>query len=487
MIYDKLSLIGGKILNSIIIMDFLINNWKILLGCVIMIVCIIVLMINKSNLFGWFRKKEGMNVYKLKKEFHENNSGIAAYNLGEYYYSQAVNDSDEILVESIRWYIEAVKLGVVDASLRIADIYNFCNIPAYGIPNKDIALGIYMNITQKGIRDDIKFDALAKISDIRLEKNSVRANNNVGIDKKANRINAQVNNPIHRGEVVEELPVDVVMQMFATINDNNRGNIVVPIPVGGRNLNGGGGNNMDGGVVVQGGKGDSQNVHDSGVQRSMKQIVDKLRFNGKYNEHVNTPEKSKEEIETFIRKSGKFVKTKQDKAVKVLEYIMTRGGFITNAGTTERELMNIVWNRIHAPVNAGECKNMEVIFVDNLIDCMTSDDEKSIVCSSGRATRMLSTLEVLDADPSMSNLRPKWVIKEEMNGMAAKIRDDIVGKLGPIDLNAYNNAETSPAQEAIVDRIKMEITKAVNESYVTNGLIDKQEINVELEKIFAGL
>ena len=413
-----------------------------------------------------FAVRENIDIDKLRENAQTDPK--AAYKMAEYLYSQAVSDQDLVIVESIKYYIRAVEGGMIDATIRVADIYNFCNIPQYGIPNKKRANELYQWIVKHGTSTEIKLDAISKSNVIKRDNQVHHLGRSIGRST-LGRVRNQEPVAAVVPNLDEELPVHIIEIMFQNM-ERNDDVPRMPIPVGNRERQ----------VGAERARNDSQNVHDSGVQRSMKSIIDRLRENGRYNEYINTPEKTKKEIEDYIKNSGRYVKKQQEMAKTALETVVRVSSSISNTDTNEREIMNMVWNRINHPDNARNVGELKHVFVSNLVDCIKNGNP---VCASGRATRMISSLEILDADPNIGLLKPKWVIKDEMMQTAANIRNGIVAGLSPEESNAYNAVEPSPLQEQIVDNIKLQIERQIENTYLKPKLLTKQEVDIELKPI----
>jgi hypothetical protein len=155
---------------------------------------------------------------------------------------------------------------------------------------------------------------------------------------------------------------------------------------------------------------DAQNVHDHTVLAGFKMILEKLKKS-------LIPElETLEEIENEIKKGARRYSNNRPqltlKALAVIEK-MKEGEKITaleidGEPTTDAMCLQYVWNRTKHPNNQENCEKIKQSIFDNLIDSWEADiimGEK-IVCVTGRATRMLGSLTLLDFDEE------NWEVKK---------------------------------------------------------------------------
>lgn len=408
---------------------------------------------------------------EAKEKFEEalgQNQAEALYHLGELYYSKCTSDKDPYLTVALDYYKKATANGYTDCSLRIADIYNFCNIPEHNIPNKRLAKEIYNKLSKTSKNNEVRIEATNKLTDLRREESiqSARGRQTDGprpAGAIADMPRVDRDNPIGPRQPFQHphLPPvgdDLLREMGILIDQN----VHIPLPE----------------PRI---RDDSQNAHDSGVQRGMRNTINKLRDLNRYNQYAKTPDKTYQEIKEYLQKAPQLTKQNRGKALNTLEKMMKTGNAqISETGNSEREIMAMVWTRIHASANKKNINNLKEIFATQLADASPAG---APVCPSGRVTRVLSSLNKVDADPEIGDLKPKWALKEELNSLAAKTREQVLSSATQEQRNAYNSLETTPEGERLTDHIKSEIQRKCNQDYGMTGLLTNQEIQNELKPI----
>lgn len=147
---------------------------------------------------------------------------------------------------------------------------------------------------------------------------------------------------------------------------------------------------------------DTQNVHDSGVHNSLRDMLARLKE--KDNEVV-TPLGLFDVTEDMMRhiQTGDFSDEVKRKAM-----IACHNGSRSNAShpslsdLNEQQVMNLVWRRSYHPANNKEQQtNIKDMFVHNLADTITSDANVAApeqVCVTGRIGRIVDALTLTDTD-----------------------------------------------------------------------------------------
>lgn len=187
-------------------------------------------------------------------------------------------------------------------------------------------------------------------------------------------------------------------------------------------------------------KSDSQNVHDSSVTNDLKEQFDKIV-------NYNTEEGLNLSVESF-----KPSPERQKLISSAMDKIKSNFSKISTNGASEYDLLNAVWNRIHSKKNKHNYKELLNAFEEQLADC-------SSVCVIGRICRIMSSLAVLDADPSLGILRNKETLRNELLNDAAKIVETYTGKdaansQAVIDYNAgVRNMGSEELENIMIERI----------------------------------
>jgi hypothetical protein len=210
---------------------------------------------------------------------------------------------------------------------------------------------------------------------------------------------------------------------------------------------------------------DGQNVHDTSVLANFKMIVERLRLS--QHDDVLDNSVSIEDIEKEIKKHGReFSENRPSKTIEVLEVIdkLRQGEKIASLDLTDEECLRLVWNRANHQLNVENCKKIKQAIFDNLADCWEADlgaglgrqplgldgaglgaanlgqwllgnidgniidteqqSERKIVCVTGRVTRILSSLMLLDFDPKNWEVKKLEQFKNEIFENVRIIIDD---------------------------------------------------------------
>ncbi len=232
---------------------------------------------------------------------------------------------------------------------------------------------------------------------------------------------------------------------------------------------------------------DNQNVHDSTIQTHIINCVNKLKedkYKGKL--HLTNDELINE-IKHFIFTSYNGANKIKENALNTLNKMLKINGNIAKLNMSENEILKLVWNRIHNPIN----KQREQIIKENLIESLADSliDNNNLYCVQGRAGRIIQSLECADME-NIVNLKPLWVVKEEISKQFGKYRNKILGKLSPKHLKIYNKYDNiAPKEQILIDKINGNIIKQIDtklkKNYIKSGIINYEQYNKITEPYFA--
>lgn len=167
----------------------------------------------------------------------------------------------------------------------------------------------------------------------------------------------------------------------------------------------------DNGVI----KNDSQNVHDSGVQASIKRSVDNLK-----NVVVNKRKEVSSDVKRCINELDINDNTKKN-AISSIDYIISTRHHIIKVNMNESEILDLVWSRI-TETNGEKYNNLLISLAYQLADMKKESGEMQ--CPTGRANRLINALNGIDS-ASIVSIKPKWALKREMLNKAAVIREKL--------------------------------------------------------------
>lgn len=163
---------------------------------------------------------------------------------------------------------------------------------------------------------------------------------------------------------------------------------------------------------------DGQNVHDHGVTKVTNFNIENLKKEVDIRKLNQTDNQIGQVVNAILSHPELDSKTKEE-ALHVIENLgdSRHGSF----DVTERDALVMVWDKIN------KNPNMRGNLTETLAKQLSSSIENGhIVCSSGKITRIMSTLDGVSNEAS----RPMWAIREELANKAAKIREEMTEKYG---------------------------------------------------------
>lgn len=222
---------------------------------------------------------------------------------------------------------------------------------------------------------------------------------------------------------------------------------------------------------------DSHNSHDSGVTKTVKVSVDKLR------ERVGHPaipaSDTVKQVRDTIVHSAISADRKQN-AIQALDTIERNNHTLTASNTTEVDLLNLVWNRIHHDDNKDNQDSLRDNLLNELSECV---EHQKTVCTSGRFNRIISSLNGVD---DLVDIKPKWAIQRELVDKAGVLYQEKINALDEASRTAVNALDATPEQEAAADivlqTVKQDIRDDFKRSYVDTGILTEDSLNVEVDK-----
>lgn len=200
---------------------------------------------------------------------------------------------------------------------------------------------------------------------------------------------------------------------------------------------------------------DPQNVHDSAVNDSVRDMLSKLKT-----KDCSTPQ----ELDSFIDlKSKEMTVDEKNKLDGVMNKINTNYTDKFNE-MSEYEVLQHVHKR---------CDNVEKqnLLISNLIDAY---ENGGVVCATGRLNRFVATLE-LDEEIGKP-LVTKEIVRNECFSKAGAIRNKMLEKMSPEFINKYNSNIEDKEVLNFTNNVCNEIRKQLSNDYAHLK-------NIGLEKI----
>jgi hypothetical protein len=137
---------------------------------------------------------------------------------------------------------------------------------------------------------------------------------------------------------------------------------------------------------------DSQNVHDSGVTQSIRNVV--RAWGEKYPSVI--PSKALSEIQDELKKAT--IVDKKD-AQRVLDTIASSSTPLSSVGQTEATILALAWEHSKSLPEAESKQARENLF-QKFTECF---EHGMMVCTTGRMTRLVSAFEGIDESVSLQN------------------------------------------------------------------------------------
>jgi len=217
---------------------------------------------------------------------------------------------------------------------------------------------------------------------------------------------------------------------------------------------------------------DSQNVHNHSVQNISKTIIDAMDTN------VNSFD---DNSLIFLRELKKYQQSiaKHEIAKIMMVLNSLTDTFHSKYNKSEKDIFNLTFERIMNKTNQDEKDNLFIMFAQNIASAV---EYGIVVCSTGKITRMLATFDVIDED--LPDLKPDWVIREEIGNLASKIRTDILNECSEEEREAYteydDHDEKKELYEKTADKMKSRLMDECYDSYVKTKNMSKTAMDIIL-------
>jgi len=213
---------------------------------------------------------------------------------------------------------------------------------------------------------------------------------------------------------------------------------------------------------------DPQNTHNSQVLSTTINSINNLKKSTKMEKSLP---KTLKEVRRFLNNLPE--NDKRDDALKSLNRIERNTLRFTFSDMKEVDVLNLIWNRIHSDVHADNLETVKESLFNQLADMQ---EHGVIVCATGRFTRLVDTLNVIDNEVT---IKPSYVINQEMMNKSSKIRENM--------LNTYSENERkelekgiSYKQEQFDQNLKEEIVGILKEDYVKTKILTQEKFDHQI-------
>ena len=218
-------------------------------------------------------------------------------------------------------------------------------------------------------------------------------------------------------------------------------------------------------------KNDMHNVHDHSVIATIKQSIERLQKDTKIEKDKNL---CMYEIRTYL--CSLVENDKKKDAIRALDSIEKNYMPLSFTELKETDALALVWNRIHSDKHSDLIQTLKENLADELAECIEHDKP---VCATGRFTRILDTLNVID---DAVNVKPTYAINEEMMTKAGKIRDDKFNQLTEDQKKIVNDIAPTEFQKKWFNELKEEIKKQLADDYVKSNILTENTFETEIKQ-----
>ena len=227
---------------------------------------------------------------------------------------------------------------------------------------------------------------------------------------------------------------------------------------------------------------DKQNVHDHVVSNTVLKSIKKLKKKTSITKDLSS---CLRQLRQAILNSDH---KKQVDAINTLDKIERYNVHLSNYNMSEVDAIHLVWNRIHNTCNDDRRQDLINNLINELVECNEKNQftgEKKQVCSTGRFTRIIDSLNQCDSE-NIVNIKPKFALNKEMMNKAALTRQKLINSQDDAIKNALNNPTPSKEDEIRVDNFYAILKKNIIDNFITDyvktGLMSQQILRNEVDK-----
>lgn len=202
---------------------------------------------------------------------------------------------------------------------------------------------------------------------------------------------------------------------------------------------------------------DTENVHDSNVQQTLVDKYNRMKLLNKA-DHMDSL------LDVLYARD--IPETDKDKIVHVVRNILINPSFITNLNAYEYDVVAVVWNRIHDNSNLDNLDELRSSFFQALRDCY-DDSRDRLYCITGRVSRILDSLTLLDTDPVISEAtKTQNILRKEIMNKTYVLLQEEISKLHQEEQDLYAALDDSEARDRVVDKLKATIRSQLTKDYI---------------------
>jgi len=135
---------------------------------------------------------------------------------------------------------------------------------------------------------------------------------------------------------------------------------------------------------------DAQNVHDSSVTKSLAQLHDTIKVPVATSKDTAQTIK---EVQTYASAKRCQIGDQKYKDILRVLGVIEFGSYVSTYGDTEDNILKQVWDRSKLSENSDNADNIKDSVLTALSECV---EHNNVVCTGGRAARLLGSLILLD-------------------------------------------------------------------------------------------
>jgi TPR repeat protein len=341
-------------------------------------------------------------------------------------------------------------------------IYDIARIMHHGcgdyIGNLDEANRIYKKLLQNNLPDKYKTWIYIQIADIQQLKNATPKFNNPLKPTNLNHV-PHVKNNTYNPVILSHQNVPNVQQpvkIADLIRSNN-----TQFAIGDYDLT------IGDDVIRRPGQmySDAHNTHDTIVNSTIRSAIDNISDT----QLTKTKQETVAELRNFIKNYAS--NDKQKDALMALDAVERNFIPVSNVNKTEVEVLQLVWNRIHDPINKDYTDVLKENLADYLAECV---EHGKVCCPTGRINRIADTLNVVD--PGVQ-IKSSNMLNTEIMTATAKIREDVYNELSSDQQKLVDSIDDpTKTTENFKETIKNKLNEKIQTDYIDTKLAKKETL-----------
>jgi len=224
-------------------------------------------------------------------------------------------------------------------------------------------------------------------------------------------------------------------------------------------------------------KSDSQNVHDTAIYSELEMQFKKVRDENANNK--NLINKDYHDAVDWLKIRYKDDAINTAKLNKVLSFLNNDYPIGNMVGVKERDIITAVWQRAYDPENKEKLNDIKEALGDAILDCVEGN---TVVCMSGRTSKIWQALAKQDKDPEIGILKSKQAIRNEIYERSAKIVNDHVGIDGTASdqlKESYKRGDNCEQVKELTECMRQQIDELRNEY---NNRLPHDQLNLIIEE-----